>query len=411
MSTIALIGALDTKGAEFAFVKREIESRGHKTLLIDTGVIDPPLIQPDIPREDVAAAAGTSLDSLLATKDRGEAITVMARGVAAIARNLHEQGKIHGMLALGGSAGTAVGTSAMRELPVGFPKVMVSTVAAGDVRPYVGTRDVVMFPSVVDVAGINRISRAVFTRAAGAISGMVESEVRPGEDMPLIAASMFGNTTKAVDRARSTLEQRGYEVLVFHATGTGGQTLESLVADGYINAVLDITTTEWADTLVGGVMAAGHDRGDAAANRGVPQVVAPGCVDMVNFWAPSTIPDQFANRKFHHWNPNVTLMRTTPDENAQIGRVLAEKANAAKGPVAFLLPLRGVSILDSPGGEFWWPEANQALFDAIKHNVRTGIPILEMDVNINDPEFADKATELLTNMLRYQDTAPSGATS
>lgn len=400
--TVALIGALDTKGKEMVFVRDEILRRGHRTILIDTGVVDPPQVEPDIRREEVAEAGGTPLFALVERRDRGEAMAVMARGAARVVRRLYEEGKIDGILGMGGSAGTAVGTAAMRELPVGFPKVMVSTVAGGDVRAYVGTRDVVMFPSVVDVAGINRISRAIFTRAAGAICGMVESEVRPGEDKILIGASMFGNTTKAVDRARAVLEEQGYEVLVFHCTGTGGQTLESLVADGYISAVLDITTTEWADTLVGGVMAAGPERGDAPARRGIPQVIAPGCVDMVNFWAPSTVPEKFSGRKFYQWNPNVTLMRTTPEENAEIGRILAEKANASTGPVAFLLPLKGVSMLDSPGGAFWWPEADQALREAIKRYVRPDIPVIEMDCNINDPEFADRAAGLLLDMLRQQ---------
>lgn len=411
MKTVGLVGALDSKGAELQFVKQEIERRGHGVLLVDTGVVDPPLLQPDVSREDVAAAGGVSLDELLARRDRGEAMAVMARGAAAVTRRLFDEGRIDGLMSLGGSAGTAVGTAAMRNLPIGFPKVMVSTVAGGDVRAFVGTRDVVMFPSVVDVAGVNRISRAIFTRAAGAICGMVEAEVRPAEDKPLIGASMFGNTTKAVDRARVNLEREGLEVLVFHSTGTGGQTLESLVADGYISAVLDITTTEWADTLTGGVMAAGQERGDAAGARGIPQVVAPGCVDMANFWAPSTIPERYRERKFYQWNPNVTLMRTTPDENAEIGRILAEKANGSKGPVAFLLPLKGISILDSPGGEFWWPEADQALFDAIKQHARPDIPVIEMDVNINDPEFADKATDLLREMLLSRRAGASGKTT
>lgn len=403
--TIALIGALDTKGREFAFIKEEIENRGHRVLLIDTGVVDPPLLQADVPRADVAAAGGTSLPELVGRRDRGEAVAVMARGAATVVRHLYEQGRIDGVLSMGGSAGTAVGTAAMRALPIGVPKVMVSTMAAGDTQPYVGTRDVVMFPSVVDVAGINPISRTIFTRAAGAVCGMAESEVRPGQDKLLIGASMFGNTTKAVDRARATLEEKGYEVLVFHCTGTGGRTLESLVGDGYISAVLDITTTEWADTLVGGVLAAGPERGDAAALRGIPQVIAPGCVDMVNFGGRDTVPDKFRDRKLYEWNPNVTLMRTTPEENAEIGRILAEKANKSSGPVTFLLPLQGVSELDSPGGLFWWPEANQALFAAIKRYLRPGIPVIELDCNINDPAFADRATDLLLHMIKQDGRA------
>lgn len=397
---IAVIGALDTKGTEFQFVKEQIEKRGHRVLLINTGVIGEPLITPDIPSSEVAAAGGVSLEELRKQRDRGEAMKVMARGAAVVAAKLHQEGKIDGILGMGGSAGTAVGTSAMRALPVGFPKVMVSTVASGDTRNYVDAKDITMIPSVVDVSGINRISRQIFTRAAGAICGMVEAEVPPAEDKPLLAASMFGNSTQAVDHGREILEKHGYEVLVFHCTGTGGATMESLVADGYIDGIFDITTTEWADEVCGGVMSAGPNRGEAAARRGIPQVIAPGCVDMVNFWARPTVPEKYQNRKLYEWNPNVTLMRTTPEENAEIGRRLAEKANASTGPVAFLLPLKGVSLLDSPGQPFWDPEADQACYRAIKENVKPGIQVVELDCNLNDPEFAEKAAEMLLGMLK-----------
>lgn len=398
--TIAVIGALDTKGEELRFVKEEIERRGHKVLLIDTSVIDEPLIPPDIPSTEVAEAGGSSLAALRERRDRGEAMKVMAKGAAVVVTRLYQAGKIDGILGMGGSAGTAVGTAAMRALPVGFPKVMVSTVAAGDTRGYVGTKDITMIPSVVDISGINRISRQIFTRAAGAICGMVEVEVRPGADKPMIAASMFGNSTKAVEHGRAILEKAGYEVLVFHATGVGGSTMESLVAEGYFDGVFDITTTEWADEVCGGVMSAGPNRGDAAARRGIPQVIAPGCVDMVNFWAPSTVPEKYRNRQLYEWNPNVTLMRTNVEENIEIGRRLAEKANASTGPVAFLLPLKGVSLLDSPGNPFWNPEADQACFRAIKENVKPGIHVEEIDCNLNDPEFAERAAALLLEMLQ-----------
>jgi uncharacterized protein (UPF0261 family) len=402
VKTIALIGALDTKESELQFVKSEIEGRGHRVLLIDTGVVGPSNVKADVEREAVAAAGGGSLADLLKERDRGLAIGVMSRGAGVHAEKLYKSGAIDGVIALGGSAGTAIGTAAMQRLPIGFPKVMVSTVASGDTRAYVGSSDIVMFPSVVDVAGLNRISRAIFSRAAGAVSGMVETTVHEERGGTLIGASMFGNTTKAVDRARASLENAGYEVLVFHATGVGGQTLERLVADEFIDAVLDLTTTEWADQLVGGVMAAGNERGDAASQRGVPQVIAPGCVDMVNFWARSTVPSKFNDRKFYEWNPNVTLMRTTPEENAQIGAILAGKANAANGPVTIMLPLKGLSELDAPGGLFWWPEANAALFDAIKKNLKSGIKVVELDCNINDPEFADMAAQTLQSMLGSQ---------
>jgi uncharacterized protein (UPF0261 family) len=400
--TVGVIGALDTKGAEFQFVRNLIEQRGHRVLLIDTGVMADPRVIPQVTAAEVALAGGTPLETLRAKQDRGEAMKVMAEGAAAIVAHLLAESRIDGLLSMGGSAGTAVGTAAMRVLPVGFPKVMVSTVAAGDTRGYVGTKDITMIPSVVDVSGVNRISRQIFTRAAGAICGMVETVPVAAAEKPLLAASMFGNTTQAVDRGRAVLEEHGYEVLVFHCTGTGGATMESLVADGFIDGIYDLTTTEWADEVCGGVMTAGPTRGDAAARRGVPQVIAPGCVDMVNFWARPTVPAQYQGRQLYEWNPNVTLMRTTPAENREIGRRLAEKANASLGPVAFLLPLRGVSILDSPGNAFWDPTADQACFAAIKENLHGDIPVTELDCNINDQAFADKAAELLLEMLKQK---------
>jgi uncharacterized protein (UPF0261 family) len=404
--TILLIGALDTKGPDFAFVKREIERRGHRALVVNTAIVGEAPFAPDISAERVAEAAGARLADLRAQADRGKAIDVMTRGIAVVAKALFDEGRVDGVLAMGGSAGTVIGTSAMRALPVGVPKVMVSTLASGDTRPYVGTKDIAMIHSVVDVAGVNRISARIYANAVGAVLGMAETDVPVGAQFiapsvaPLIAASMFGNTTPAVNHARELLEARGYEVLVFHATGSGGQTMEDLIRDGYVNASLDLTTTEWADELVGGVLSAGPTRLDAAAERGIPQVIAPGCLDMVNFWARDTVPPKFEGRRFNQWNPNVTLMRTTPEENAALGRILAQKANAARGPVAFLLPLQGVSMLDAPGKEFWWPEADHALFAAIKQERRPDIPVIEIDANINDPIFAETCVEQLLQFLK-----------
>lgn len=396
--TIALLGALDTKGAEYGFVKQCLEARGHRVLLIDIGVLGEPAIQPDVSRREVAEAAGVELDHLVGRQDRGEAMAAMKRGVELLIPRLFAAGRFDAIMALGGGGGTSVACAAMRMLPLGVPKVMVSTVAGADVSGYVGVKDIVMIPSIVDVAGINRISRAVFARAAGAVCGMVETAVPPGEDRPLIAASMFGNTTRCVETARAILEQAGYEVLVFHATGTGGRTMESLIGAGLIAGVLDVTTTEWADELVGGVLAAGPARLEAAARAGVPAVVAPGCLDMVNFWAPETVPPRFAGRRFYQHNPNITLMRTTPDECSRLGSILAGKLNGSRGPIAVLLPLQGLSMIDSPGGPFWWPEANQALFDALKSNLRGNIPIIEIDANVNDALFARRCAETLLTL-------------
>jgi uncharacterized protein (UPF0261 family) len=397
--TIALVGALDTKGDEYAFVKDCIESRGLKTFVIDVGVLGEPTLAPDVARSDVAAAGGGDAERLAAERDRGQAMKVMADGAASLTPLLYDAGEFDGIMAMGGSGGTVVACAAMRELPLGVPKVMVSTVAGGDVSAYVDIADIVMIPSIVDVAGVNSISRGVFARAAAAICAMVEADVPEGEDKPLIAASMFGNTTEAVEMAKGMLEAEGYEVLVFHCTGAGGRTMESLIDAGQIEGVLDMTTTEWADEVVGGVLAAGPTRLEAAARGGVPAIVVPGCLDMVNFWAPDTVPERFASRTFYQHNPNVTLMRTNAEENTAIGRAIAEKLNASSGPVTVLMPTGGLSVIDAPGGPFWSPEADGALFASLRENLRTDIEVIEMDCNINDPEFAERcARELLANM-------------
>ena len=398
--TIAIIGALDTKGEEFAFLKAEIKERGCKTLVINVGVLGAPLFQPDVSAEEVAAASGVNLTDLVARHDRGQAMEAMNLGVAVVAKRLYEQRKFDGILSMGGGGGTGIGASAMRALPVGVPKLLVSTVAAGDTRPYVGTTDITMMPSVVDVAGLNRISRTIFTNAGGAVCGMVAGEVKKCPDeRPLIAATMFGNTTRAVDNARRILEERGYEVLVFHATGIGGRTMEMLIENGYFAAVLDMTTTEWADEICGGALSAGPTRMDAAAKSAIPQVVTPACIDMCNFWAPETVPSKYKDRRFYQWNPNVTLMRTTVQENARMGEIFAEKLNAAKGPVAVFIPMGGFSEIDYPGQPFWCPDADQAFVDALKKHLRADIPLEISDKDVNHPDFSRRTAEKLLEFL------------
>lgn len=406
--TIVIIGSLDTKGPEFAFLKREIEKRGFNTLVVDTGILGEPLLSPDISRDQVAQAGGSNLTLLVEKKDRGEAMSVMTKGAPIIIKKLFEEGKCDGIISMGGGGGTVVGTSAMRALPIGIPKVMVSTIASGDVSPYLGISDISMIPSIVDIAGLNRISRRIISNAAAAICGMVGNEIISSpEDKPLIAASMFGNTTPAVDHARGILEREGFEVLVFHATGIGGKTMEALIRDGYIAGVLDITTTEIADEVCGGVLSAGPDRLNAAIEKGIPQVVVPGCLDMCNFWAPNTIPEKYKDRLFYSWNPNVTLMRTTPEENALMGRIFAEKLNRANGPVAVLIPMKGFSQLDVEGKPFYWPEANKAFTDTLKAHLRKDIPVIEINADINDPLFSGKAAELLLSMIKNRSSLPT----
>jgi len=398
---IAIVGALDTKAQEYSFLKSEIEKRGHSTFVINVGVLGEPPFQPDVTADEVAQAGGASLAELVNKKDRGEAMDVMTRGVALVAKKYFEAGKFEGMVSMGGGGGTVTGTSAMRVLPVGVPKLMMSTVASGDVSAYVGITDITMMPAVVDVSGLNQISRRIIANAAGAICGMVEAEVeQPAHEKPLVAATMFGNTTRAVDHARSIMEENGYEVLVFHATGTGGRTMEMLTANGYFAGVLDITTTEWADELCGGVLSAGPLRLDAAIAAGVPQVVTPACIDMCNFWAPETIPAKYDGRKFYHWNPNVTLMRTTPEENARMGEIFAEKLNKATAPVVVYIPMKGFSEVDAPEQPFWWPEADQAFVDSLKKNLRKDIEVNILDHNVNDPEFSGAVANRLLAMLK-----------
>lgn len=398
--TVVIVGALDTKGSEFAFVKELIENEGLQTLVVDFGVLGDPAFKPDVARSEVARAGGGDLSYLASGEHKDEAMQVMATGLAEVVRKLYEEGRLDGIISMGGSGGTSVATTAMRALPVGVPKVMVSTVGGGDVSAYAGTKDITFMPSIVDVAGLNSISRKIYANAAGAIAGMVKVEQPPVQDeKPLVVASMFGNTTQSVDHARQILENRGYEVLVFHATGTGGRTMESLVRDGYITASMDITTTELADEVCGGVFSAGPERGQAASKAGIPTVLVPGCVDMANFWGIETVPEKYRQRSLYKWNPNVTLMRTNVEENTQMGEMLAEAANLATGPVAVLIPLKGVSMLDSEGNRFWDPEADQACYDAIKQNLKPGIPVIELDYNINDPEFSEAVASTLLDML------------
>ncbi len=407
MATIAILGTMDTKGVEHGFVAEEILRRGHKILVIDVGILSDPKFKPDVTRDEILASAGIELAPLLQKKDRGEAVAAMSKGAPLVLAKLAAEKKIDGVISLGGGGGTAIGTAAMRALPIGFPKLMVSTLASGNTAQYVGVKDIVMFPSIVDVSGINRISRQILTRAAGAICGMVESaqtaetiSAAPGDDKPIIVASMFGNTTQCVQRAQKILEEAGYEVLVFHATGIGGRTMESLIETGLVAGVLDLTTTEWADELVGGVLGAGPNRLEAAARKGIPAVVAPGCLDMVNFHGTETVPAKFNGRNFYQHNPQVTLMRTTPEENAQLGKIIAEKLNLSTGPVSVLFPLRGISVISAPGQKFYDPVADKMLLQSLKNSLRKEIEVIEMDCAINDDKFPEACARKLLGFLR-----------
>lgn len=403
MATVALIGTLDTKGSEYGYLKKRIRANDCEVVLIDAGILGEPIIEPDITHDEVARAGGADRDELAARHDRGEAVAAMARGASVVVKRLFDEGKIHGVLALGGTGGSALATQAMRTLPVGVPKLMVSTVASGDTRPYVGAVDVTMMYSVVDIAGINRVSVRILDNAAAAIAGMAKAYTRqsePARDKPVIAATMFGVTTPCVTAARTWLEEHGYEVLVFHATGTGGQSMEALVAGGYIAGVLDITTTELADDLVGGVLSAGPDRLERAGSLGVPQVVSLGALDMVNFGPMDTVPPRFRDRNLYVHNPTVTLMRTTPDECAELGRRIARKLGKATGPTALFIPRRGISAISVESGPFYDAEADAALIDNLVGELNSNVEIHDLDLNINDPRFAEAMAARLDAMIR-----------
>jgi uncharacterized protein (UPF0261 family) len=396
---IYLLATLDTKGPEAALVRDRLRELGLAVTVVDVGCLGEPSFAAEVSRAEVYVAAGSFLTDAVAKGDRGSAVTLAADGAAKIVAEAFGFGKVEGVLALGGSAGTTIGTQAMRGLPIGVPKLMVSTLASGQVQQWIGSSDILMLNSVVDIAGINRISRRVLNEAAAAMAGLVKFRAADrDEDKPLIAATMFGVTTPCVQRAREVLEAAGYEVLVFHATGSGGRAMESLIASGIFAGMLDITTTELADELVGGILSAGPDRLTAAAKYGVPQVVSVGALDMVNFGPRETVPAKFAGRQFHIHNATVTLMRTTPDECAQLGAEIARKLSSSTAPVSLLLPLKGLSAIDRAGQPFEDTVARKALFEGIKCN-REKLDLQELDLHINDEAFAEAAAQRLIAML------------
>lgn len=400
MKTVAIVGTFDTKGKEFEYIKNLIQAQGVGTLCIHVGVFEP-YFQPDIGNAEVAAAAGADINDIIARHDRSLATYTLSRGLELLVPKLYKQGRLDGIISIGGSGGTSLATPAMRALPVGVPKVMVSTMASGNVAQYVGTSDVVMFPSVVDAEGLNEISMRIFSNAVNAIVGMVENYAQiPSSGKPLLAATMFGVTTPCIKTAKAYLESEGYEVLVFHATGAGGKSMESLIDAGFIKGVLDITTTEWCDELFGGVLAAGENRLEAAARAHIPQVVSVGALDMVNFGPLESVPEEYKGRKLYKHNPTVTLMRTTVEENIALGKKLAEKLNMAEGKTALFLPLKGVSGIDAVGEPFYGEQEDQALFDTLRAEIGPKVEVVEMDNNVNDDEFAIAAAKKLVEMLK-----------
>ncbi|HWE60682.1 MAG TPA: Tm-1-like ATP-binding domain-containing protein [Chloroflexota bacterium] len=393
---IVILGTLDTKGVELQYLRRAIAARGAQPLVVDAGILDAPAFPPDIDRHAVAAAAGSTIEALAGAGDRGQAVTRMAEGAARLVADLYARGQVAAIVGIGGSGNATIAGAAMRALPTGVPKLLVTTVAAGDTRPYIGTTDITMMYSVVDIAGLNRLSRRILGNAAAAIVGMASAEAdEPAttDDRPLVAASMFGVTTPCVTAAREGLEALGYEVLVFHATGVGGRSMETLIRDGFFAGALDVTTTELADEVAGGTLSAGPDRLEAAGRAGIPQVVSLGALDMANFGPLDTIPERLRGRLLYQHNPAVTLMRTTREENAALGLLIAAKLNRARGPVALVVPRRGISMIDAPGAPFFDPAADAALFDALRAGLEQHVELVEVDAHINDPAFATVLVE------------------
>lgn len=398
--SVYIVATMDTKGVELAFVRDRLRAAGVPVRMVDVGTMGPPIVAPDVAREVVLKALGAESVNLLAV-DRGQAVAVMAQALRNYLLGERSSGNVLGVLGLGGSGGTSLITTAMRALPIGLPKFMVSTVASGNVAAYVDSSDIAMMYSVVDVAGLNAVSNVVLSNAAHAMAGMVLNAKPPGSSRPAIGMTMFGVTTPCVTRVRELLEARGFDCLVFHATGSGGRAMEQLVASGLISGVLDITTTEVADEVAGGVFTAGPQRLDKLIEAKIPLVLSLGALDMVNFGGIETLPPQFANRKLHIHNAQVTLMRTTVEENRQIAAFIAQKLNRATTPWRVLVPERGVSLLDLPGKPFYDPAADATLFDELQRLLETSCDrqLIRLPYDINAPEFSQALAENFLQML------------
>lgn len=399
MRTAVLVGTLDTKGAEYEYVAELLRAARIRVLLVDASVGHHSMAS-DVSAEDVARAAGADLIALRARGDRGAALDAMSEGAARVVQGLCDRGECDGVLGMGGSGGTTLAAHVMQRLRLGLPKVILSTIASGDTSAYVGTSDILMMNSVTDVAGLNRFSRLILANAAHALAGMINrADASPSRSKPLIAASMFGVTTPGVTRARGMLEAAGKEVVTFHMTGAGGRSMERVISSGMVAGVLDVTTTEIADEIAGGLLSAGPTRLDAAAAAGVPQVVSLGALDMINFQGEETVPDRFRGRAWHRHSAHVTLVRTSPEECVRIGATIAAKLTAARGPVALFVPLGGLSMLSVPGAPLESPEADEALFSAIRANVGGDVELVERDDDVNAPAFAEAMAQRLLQMI------------
>ena len=399
--SILVLGCFDTKGEVFNFLRESILQRGESVIMLNTGVMGITSdFHVDFEADVVSLEGGVNIADLRRQRDRGHAMEVMGNGAASIVNKLVEAGKIKGAIGMGGGGGTYIALAAMQQIPFGIPKICLSTLAAKDLSRQVGNKDITLMPSVVDVAGLNNVIRKLVQQAAAAICAMADVDSQSIQNRKgSIAISMFGNTTPCVDRCTKLLEEQGYEVLAFHATGVGGITMEALIREGLFDAVLDITTTELADELCGGICSAGAERLSAATEMGIPQLLVPGCLDMVNFAHPDTIPEQYNGREFYSWAPDVTLMRTDKAENEQLGKRLTYNINRSAAPAGIVLPLNGISQIDSTGDVFFRPETDQVLFQSIRHHAGDNVKVIEADLHINDTAFADLLVDTLLEMI------------
>jgi uncharacterized protein (UPF0261 family) len=399
---VLIVGALDTKGQEFKFLKEELEERDIEVLLMDVGVLGSPFIKADITRYEVALAGGTRLDELIANADRGKAMEVMGKGAAALSKRLYSEGIISGIIGMGGTAGTGLASSAMKVVPIGVPKLIISTVASGDTRIYVGEKDITMMYSVTDLLGLNTISKMIISNAVAAMSGMVKNReiIKESEEKPLVLSTMMGVTTDCVSEAKDILKEKGFDLVAFHAIGSGGKAMESIIQENdiLVKGVLDITITEVMNTIVGGICSSGPDRLETAGKIGVPQVVVCGAIDFVNFF-PDSIPEKFKGRKFHLHNPQTVLMRTDKEENIKAGQIIAQKLNKSKSSVAFFIPLKGFSAMDIEGNDFYDLEADNAFIKSLEENLSSSIDLFKCNNHINDKEFANLLVNHLLKMI------------
>ena len=400
---ILLLGTMDTKGFEFEYVREKIMGQGYRAIVVDVGVLGSPLLEPDISHDEVAQAAGTTIQDIVAQGKEGVAIELMTMGAINIVQGLYHSGKIHGIMSLGGSMGTSLATAVMRSLPIGIPKVMVSTMASSDTRPYIDNKDITMIPSVADIVGLNPLTKRVLAIAAGAVTGMLKADPGPIlSDKPLIGLTLHGDLMPCIRLCKTMLKGKGYEVVVFAATGSGGKTLEELIKQGIIHGVFDLVTHEIACHLFGGLCDAGPTRLEAAGSRGIPQLIVPGKTDIISFSPRLGMPERFKGRKPWMHNPDLGVIRLNKEEMILVGEAITKKLNMAIGPTAVIVPRRGFSGYGKGWEDFYDAEADFALFDILKKRLKPEVSIVEVDSHINDKLFAETATDLLDEMMHKE---------